>query len=67
MSGQVLTEEAQEKRLEWDRLFDGGGCTCFISAPCSSCTHEGNPMNQAEDDSCWMDAPPVHWGLKAYF
>lgn len=67
MLGKVLTEEAEEMRADWELRYADTGCTCFISPPCSYCTHEGNPANQAEDESCWMDAPPVHWGLKAYF
>jgi hypothetical protein len=46
-----LTEEAQIERYEFER--DERGCTCFISPPCSSCTHPGNPLNQDEDESCW--------------
>ena len=31
----------------------GGNCSCHISPPCSSCTHEGNPRNLAEDPYAW--------------
>lgn len=49
----VLTAEAEHERMVFDREFDNAGCTCFISPPCSRCTHPGNPDNQAEDETCW--------------
>lgn len=50
----VLTPEAEADRAD----FHAEGfpnCSCHISPPCGSCTHPGNPMNQDEDESCWMD------------
>ncbi|WP_175716192.1 hypothetical protein [Burkholderia anthina] len=49
-----LTEEAEAERNDFRSKYGNwGGCNCFISAPCSFCTHPGNPMNQNEDDECW--------------
>jgi hypothetical protein len=52
----ILTPEAQADRDEFD-LYDitYGGCSCHINPPCGYCTHPGNPANQDEEDSCWMD------------
>lgn len=51
-----LTEEAQDERDDYERYHrEYGGCSCHISPPCGSCTHPGNPMNQDEDDSCWIE------------
>lgn len=50
----VLTEDAELDRLDWKSL---GGCTCFISPPCSSCTHEGHPTSQEETPECWQMVP----------
>lgn len=49
-----LTDEAQADRDQFDITFGDRGCTCFISPPCSYCTHPGNPLNQEEDDF-WID------------
>ena len=51
----VLTQHAENERFEFERHFNGEGCTCFIAPPCGWCTHPGNPINQAEDESCWME------------
>lgn len=51
-----LTEEAEAERHEFERDYGNQGCTCFLSPPCSFCTHPGNPMNQNEDDECWETA-----------
>lgn len=51
----VLTPEAEHERQQWESEFGGRGCTCFISPPCNSCTHPGNPANQDEDDTAWVD------------
>jgi hypothetical protein len=48
-----LTTEAQADRDKFERTYDGGNCSCHLSAPCGSCVHPGNPRNQAEDESCW--------------
>lgn len=50
-----LTDEAQAERWAFEEL---GGCSCFNGcAPCSHCTHPGNPLNQEEDPSCWKVLP----------
>lgn len=49
-----LTPEAQVDRDDFDSTYADRGCTCFISPPCGACTHVGNPLNQAEDESCWQ-------------
>ena len=51
--GFVLTEEADNDRVDFLSDYADGGCSCFISPPCSYCIHPGNPQNQMEDDSCW--------------
>ncbi len=48
-----LTENAEAERCEFDTHYGGQGCTCFLSPPCSHCTHPGNPMNQEENEDCW--------------
>lgn len=50
-----LTQAAQIDRDEFEVLFgEGGNCSCHINPPCSSCVHPGNPANQEEDESCWV-------------
>lgn len=49
----VLTPEAQAERDDFERNYNN--CSCHISPPCSSCTHPGNPLSQAEDDSAWVE------------
>lgn len=56
MTDLILTPAAQADRDEFDWRYDGGNCSCHISAPCSSCTHPGNPQNQEDDPECWMEA-----------
>jgi hypothetical protein len=48
----ILTEEADAERADF--IEYGRGCSCHTGcAPCSHCTHPGNPMNQEEDESAW--------------
>ncbi|WOB06493.1 hypothetical protein [Piscinibacter gummiphilus] len=49
-----LTDEAEEESLDFYRRYGEGNCSCHLSPPCGSCTHPGNPLNQAEDDSAWV-------------
>lgn len=57
-----LTEAAQYDRDEFIRTdpeygysLADRGCICFTGcAPCSFCTHPGNPLNQ-EIDECWEE------------
>ena len=51
----ILTPEAQTDRDDFDREYRNRGCSCCISPPCNHCIHPGNPANQEEEDSCWMD------------
>jgi len=52
----VLTPEAEREHSDFVELFGhDGNCRCFDGcAPCFSCTHPGNPRNQAEDEAAWM-------------
>lgn len=50
----VLTPEAEDKYLEWGKLFDSVGCTCWRSAPCVCCSHPGHPANLEGDESAWI-------------
>lgn len=53
-----LTEEAQADRDAFTENYGDGNCSCHLgSAPCSSCTHPGNPTNQEEDSACWTVKP----------
>lgn len=51
--GYRLTDEAQDELDDFNSEYGGGNCACHISAPCGSCTHPGNPHNQAEDETAW--------------
>lgn len=51
--GMILTPWAEDDALDFYREYGLGNCSCFISPPCGSCTHPGNPLNQAETDECW--------------
>lgn len=53
----VLTEDAQADRDAFNENYGDGNCSCHNNAPCSSCTHPGNPTNQEEDSACWTVAP----------
>lgn len=44
---------AEDALAEWELFFEDGGCRCFISPPCESCTHPGNPVNLDEADDAW--------------
>lgn len=51
-----LTPEAQKDRDDFEATFGSdGNCSCHLSPPCSSCIHSGNPINQYEDDTAWLD------------
>ncbi|AFC85880.1 hypothetical protein [Frateuria aurantia] len=60
----VLTPEAEAERADFDSEFDGGNCSCHLTPPCGSCTHPGNPDNQAEDDSAWMEVDDDYDGVE---
>lgn len=52
--GMILTDLAEAERSDFHRKHGDGNCSCFISPPCGSCTHPGNPRNQEECDECWV-------------
>lgn len=52
----VLTAEAQADRDDFELNFEQHGCTCFLCAPCSFCTHPGNPLCQ-EDGEFYEEVP----------
>lgn len=57
-----LTQEARYDRADFEaHNHESGisladrGCICFTGcAPCSFCTHPGNPLNQNENDDVWL-------------
>lgn len=52
--GYNLTPAAYALLQDYQYQFAGEGCTCFKGhAPCSECTHPGNPANINENDECW--------------
>lgn len=53
----VLTPAAEADRMDFHSEYGDGNCSCHINPPCGSCLHPGNPMNQAEDESCWEVLP----------
>ncbi|MDE1997971.1 MAG: hypothetical protein KGI52_03475 [Burkholderiales bacterium] len=52
-----LTDEAEAEADDFRRVHGDGSCSCFINAPCGSCTHPGNPANLDEDDAAWVMGP----------
>lgn len=50
--GRVLKDWAQAYVEEFELEYLGVGCSCWQSAPCSRCTHPGNPLC-LEDDEYW--------------
>jgi hypothetical protein len=51
-----LTQQADLDRADFYATFGSdGNCSCHIDPPCGSCVHPGNPLNQDEDDSCWVE------------
>jgi hypothetical protein len=50
----VLTDKAQKDRDDFHNKYDEGNCSCHINPPCNSCIHPGNPINQEEDDECFV-------------
>ena len=46
-----LTQQAENDRAEFESL--GSCCSCHINPPCGYCIHEGNPLNQEENEDCW--------------
>ena len=50
----ILNEYGQELSDEFESA-GYSGCTCFLSPPCSFCTHPGNPLCLEENDEAWED------------
>ena len=66
-----LTPEAQADRDTFELDYGTGNCSCHISAPCGSCTHVGNPLNQENDPDAWLPTVPPEershaWLLERY-
>lgn len=56
----VLTPEAEEERADFTRFAHRvGGCSCFIRPPCDFCMHPGNPANQEEGETAWIEVAEV--------
>lgn len=53
-----LKPEYQELADDYRREHSDRGCTCFLSPPCNSCIHPGNPENLAEDEDAWVEIVP---------
>lgn len=47
----VLAPWAESELADFERSYSG--CTCFISPPCGSCVHPGNPSNLEDTDDAW--------------
>lgn len=64
--GYRLTAEAEHDRQEFtDQYGRDGDCHCHLGcAPCSCCTHPGNPMHQVEDDAAWEPDPDRFEGIR---
>ncbi len=51
-----LKPEYQDVADEFEAIYGFSGCcSCHLHPPCGYCTHEGNPLNLAEDDDAWED------------
>jgi hypothetical protein len=61
--GYHLTDEAETERQDFRTEYGDGNCSCHISPQCGSCTHPGNPMNLAEDDSAWVKDDLAHLAM----
>lgn len=47
------TAEYEQDCLDFEIDCKELGCTCFLAAPCSWCTHPGNPHNGVEFERCY--------------
>lgn len=50
---------AEKAAAEFFALYRDGNCSCHISPPCGSCTHEGNPINLEETPEAWGELHEV--------
>lgn len=56
-----LTEEGEALEYKFQREYGSeGNCSCHLSAPCSSCTHPGNPIAIEETDEYWQPVKVDH-------
>ena len=61
----VLKPEAEDDRWDFISSYGSEGeCHCHISPPCGSCMHPGNPMQQAENESAWMEVDDDYDGVE---
>lgn len=49
----TLKPEYQDVADDFELHYADRCCTCHMNAPCSWCTHEGNPHNLMENDDAW--------------
>ena len=49
----ILKHKWQELSDDFYTNYNDRGCSCFINAPCSWCTHPGNPHNLENTDDAW--------------
>lgn len=63
----ILTVEGAAIKEQFKLALDAlGGCSCHIYAPCSVCTHPGNPNNLAESPDLWEEGKVyVSWAYTA--
>jgi len=48
---------AQKVSMDFHTHYDD--CSCHLSPPCGSCTHEGNPNNLEETPEAWGELEEV--------
>lgn len=54
-----LNQAGEDAVAEFEDIYMNRTCRCFISPPCSYCTHEGNPINVEETPEYWDDDVPT--------
>ena len=50
---------AQDAAYDFFVEYGSGNCSCHISPPCGSCTHEGNPLNLENTPEAWDEVHVV--------
>lgn len=48
-----LKDWAEGEAENFHDEYGDGNCSCYISPPCGSCVHPGNPANLEETDDAW--------------
>lgn len=52
--GLVLSPEGEDAYYDFvSFVIEWGGCRCFVSAPCSYCTHPHHPYSLLEMPEMW--------------